>query len=231
MTQDYGYQYDSEGLWYVSPPKKDAEGNEVEANAIWLCAPILIMALAVDEKARWGKLLEWQDPDGKTIKWVMADRLLAEKDKLWQSLRDRGLNMTTKPAGLNLLLEFLNSQDTEKRVHVVERLGWWDEEGLSFVLPDRILGTANNIFFNGDQQAYKIKGTLNDWQQQIGRFCCGNSRLMFATSIPFATPLLYLLNELSGGLRLIPLSQVLPHLAFEERGTRSGAGAGVLREA
>ena len=31
--------------------------------------------------------------------------------------------------------------------------------------------------------------------------------------------------------RLIPLSQVLPHLAFEERGTRSGAGAGVLREA
>src|SRR3984893_11803944 len=29
-------------------------------------------------------------------------------------------------------------------------------------------------------------------------------------------------------MRLIPLSQVLPHLAFEERGTRSGAGAGVL---
>ena len=30
---------------------------------------------------------------------------------------------------------------------------------------------------------------------------------------------------------LIPLSQITPHLAFEERGTRSGAGAGVLREA
>ena len=29
----------------------------------------------------------------------------------------------------------------------------------------------------------------------------------------------------------IPLSQVLPHLAFEERHTRSGAGARVLREA
>jgi hypothetical protein len=38
-----------------------------------------------------------------------------------------------------------------------------------------------------------------------------------------------------GGLylrkRLIPLSQVVPHLAFEERRTRSGAGAGILREA
>ena len=32
-------------------------------------------------------------------------------------------------------------------------------------------------------------------------------------------------------LRLIPLSQVVPHLAFEERRTRSGAGAGILREA
>jgi hypothetical protein len=31
--------------------------------------------------------------------------------------------------------------------------------------------------------------------------------------------------------RLIPLSQVLPHLAFAERHTRSGTGAGVLREA
>jgi len=34
---------------------------------------------------------------------------------------------------------------------------------------------------------------------------------------------------LSGSL--IPLSPVLPRLAFEERHTRSGAGAGVLREA
>jgi hypothetical protein len=34
-----------------------------------------------------------------------------------------------------------------------------------------------------------------------------------------------------GGERLIPLSQVTPHLAFEERRTRSVAGAGVLREA
>jgi hypothetical protein len=50
MTQDYGYQYDAEGLWYISPPKKDAEGNEVESNPIWLCAPIVITALAVDEK-------------------------------------------------------------------------------------------------------------------------------------------------------------------------------------
>jgi len=35
----------------------------------------------------------------------------------------------------------------------------------------------------------------------------------------------------SGSARLIPLSQVVPHLAFEERRTRSGAGAGILREA
>jgi len=207
MIQGHGYQYDPEGLWYVCPPKKDSEGNEVESAPIWLCAPLVITALAVDERDRWGKLLEWEDPDGKLVKWVMADRLLAEKDKLWQSLRDRGLNMTTKAAGLTLLLEFLNSQNTVKRVHVVERLGWWDKEGLSFVLPDRILGTANNIFFRGDQRAYKIAGTLNDWQQQIGRYCSGNSRLVFAAAIPFATPLLYLLNEPSGGFHYHGLSQ------------------------
>jgi len=207
MTQDYGYQLDVEGLWYVSPPKQDTDGNEIESSPIWLCAPIVITALAVDEKDRWGKLLEWQDPDGQAVKWVMPDRLLAEKDKLWQSLRDRGLNLTTKTAGLNLLLEFLNSQDTHRRVNIVARLGWWDKEGLSFVLPDRILGTANNIFFNGDQQAYKINGTLKEWQQLMGQYCCGNSRLMLAASIPFATPLLYLLNEPSGGFHIHGLSQ------------------------
>jgi putative DNA primase/helicase len=70
-----------------------------------------------------------------------------------------------------------------------------------------VLGTANNIFFNGDHQAYKVSGTLNDWQQQIGRLCCGNSRLVFAAAIPFATPLLYLLNEPSGGFHYHGLSQ------------------------
>ena len=42
-------------------------------------------------------------------------------------------------------------------------------------------------------------GSLADWQNAIGRFCPGNSRLLFAVSCAFAPPLLRLANEPGGG--------------------------------
>jgi hypothetical protein len=48
---------------------------------------------------------------------------------------------------------------------------------------------------------------------------------------PFLQAFDPILRKELGVWRLIPLSQVVPHLAFEERRTRSGAGAGILREA
>ncbi len=46
------------------------------------------------------------------------------------------------------------------------------------------------------------KGTLQDWQQYIAKFCVDNSRLGFCVSVGFTSPLLYLLGEENGGFNL-----------------------------
>lgn len=44
-----------------------------------------------------------------------------------------------------------------------------------------------------------IKGDPSEWRDSVGMFSSGNSRLIFAISVSFSAPLLYILNEESGG--------------------------------
>jgi putative DNA primase/helicase len=50
---------------------------------------------------------------------------------------------------------------------------------------------------------YRIKGTLKEWQRQIGKLCSGNSRLMFCASLGLTGPILPLVGgPRSGGFQL-----------------------------
>jgi putative DNA primase/helicase len=209
MSDKFGFHNENSGLWFYPFPTKDKDDKEVEHEPVWLCAPLLVVALAIDENERWGRLLEWVDPDGRIVRWMMPDRMLAEKDKPWVALRDRGLHMTTDAAALGLLRKYINTADTDKRVYVVERLGWFEKDAkLSYLLPDRVIGDVANIYYTGDQLAYTVLGSVEDWQQQIGQYCRGNSRMLFAVSVAFAPPLLYLLGEPSGGYNIWGVSQI-----------------------
>ncbi len=44
-----------------------------------------------------------------------------------------------------------------------------------------------------------MRGKLGDWRNEVAALCSGNSRLLFAVSTCFASPLLYLLGSESGG--------------------------------
>ena len=62
-----------------------------------------------------------------------------------------------------------------------------------FVLPDRVIGNRDDIFFQTDHAItaeYGQRGTLEDWQQNISQYCMGNPLLLFQTSISFAGALL-----------------------------------------
>lgn len=54
----------------------------------------------------------------------------------------------------------------------------------------------------GERPAFGTRGTLDGWQSTVGRWCIGNSRLLFAVSIPFAAPLLKMVGAESGGFHL-----------------------------
>jgi putative DNA primase/helicase len=208
MSEKRGYHLEQEGIVYWSAPKLDKEGKETEPGMpFWLCAPLEVLGMAVDEDDRWGKLLRWTDPNKEYVNWVMPMKLLSRKDDLWGELLDRGLMMTGGQKERQLLHTYLNEAQPENRVHSTRRLGWFEKTEVSYILPDRIVGSAAEVFFTGNAKAYQVKGTLAEWQQHVGRICQGNSRLVLAVSMAFAAPLLYLLGEPSGGFHIHGLSQ------------------------
>jgi len=198
------YRLEADGLIYYPEPKKDSDGTEVEQHELWLCAPLEVMSLAIDEEERWGKMLRWLDPNQEPVWWVMPNKLLAKKDELWQELLGRGLAITDDPNGRNKLHSYLNRQQPDKRARVVSRLGWYlDGDATAFVLPDAVYGDPGGgqiVYQNRNHNPYAAKGTIAEWSDRIGQLCVGNSRLVVAVSTGFTSSLLLLVGEESGGL-------------------------------
>src|SRR6266480_6268385 len=134
-----GYEMKKTGLFYHHKKKPDDEDAGVVS--VWLSPPFAVKARTRDKDGLWGKLLVWLDHDGHEVQWVMDARLMGGDQRvLWQALYERGLEITAKTEGRNLLHRYLVEQKPEKRAMVVSRLGWHVGEQTVFVLPDRAYG-------------------------------------------------------------------------------------------
>ena len=99
-------------------------------------------------------------------------------------------------------MEFLNHSDPGRLARCVDRVGW---HGRQFVLPNgEVIGPDNEEplllmerFTN--KTAFKICGSLEEWQEHVALPCKENSRLLFALSASFAAALLEPLVMESGG--------------------------------
>ncbi|MGA2080152.1 MAG: DUF927 domain-containing protein [Holophaga sp.] len=69
--------------------------------------------------------------------------------------------------------------------------------------PDQVFGeaaTGGRVYQALDlEHAFRVRGSLSDWQREVGRHAQGNSRLGFALSCAFAAPMLGRLGMESGG--------------------------------
>ena len=85
----------------------------------------------------------------------------------------------------------------------MNKTGW---HGDVYVLQDEVIGDGAEavILQTASVQGkdFRVAGTLDDWQEQIGRYCVGNSRVAFAVSLAFAAPLLRLVGMDGGGYHL-----------------------------
>ena len=99
-----------------------------------------------------------------------------------------------------LLGQYILETPVEKRAISVEKIGWYKQ---IFVFPNQTIGdTDEKVLYqsaNITQHHFSQQGSLTGWKEQASRYCIGNSRLVFAVSLAFAGPLLYLLSEESGG--------------------------------
>lgn len=151
------------------------------------------------EQSGWGKLLQWQDGDGKTHTWAMPMRLMSgDGNEVMGALLDRGLVVA---GGANMYaVDYLQMCDSERRLTCVEKTGWYD--GRVFVTPVKSHGDDDDsIIYQGSIKGsdQKSKGTLDGWRDEVARFAVGNSRLTFAISSAFAPALLDIARNVGAG--------------------------------
>lgn len=193
------FELTEKGVYYFG---KDKDGNEQPQ---WICSPLEIIAKTRDEKSgKWGRLLKWQDDDGKPHQWAMPQSLLENDSSEMRSvLAEQGLHISPNLAARNLLAAYIKVWPVESRACCVDKLGW---HGSVYVTPTEAIGNTGEIvvFQNGHalDPAFSVLGDQNEWRESVAALAAGNSRLVFALCVAFAGALAEIAGEDSGGFHL-----------------------------
>lgn len=191
---------DDRGVWHFG---QDQHGEE--SPPLWICSSLKITASTRDAKNEsWGRLLEFDDPDGNPHAWAMPMEMLKGDGSEYRGmLLSMGLQVGGSVKAKNLLTQYIQTEKVDKRARCVDRTGW---HGTVFVMPSKTIGEADERVLYQAATAtagtFKSRGSLTDWKNNISALCVGNSRLLFSVSTAFAAPLLHLTGMESGGVHL-----------------------------
>jgi putative DNA primase/helicase len=197
-TPQRGFELLDDGLYFLEPTKDSMLRRRK------VCARLEVLALARDTDSReWGTLVRFADPDNKVKQLVIPARSF-NGDGLEASGRLLSEGLTIAPKSRQLVIEYLQTQTPTKRARTTNRTGWHGVgNDLVFVLPDGSLGQSDDEWLFADNRPdsnlFRSRGTLKQWREQVAALCVGNSRLTFAVSVAFASPLLHLIEMESGG--------------------------------
>lgn len=194
------YNLEVGGVYFTDT---DRDGNQGAPK--WICSYLEPMARVRNpDNQGWGLLVRLYDADKFEHKLVIPMNLFrGDGLEVAGMLLDAGLTMAT--GGRQKVIAYLQSARPDARARITSRTGWHaTSDGTAvYVLPERAFGQdADEWLYEAEgshTHAFKVKGTANQWRDSIGRLCRGNSRLLFAVSVAFASPLLYLVGGESGG--------------------------------
>ncbi len=190
-----GYLVKDDGLYKIPDGDKDNPPLKISDK-------IEVLAEARDSKAQnWSKVVRFKDHDGNSKTILIENTLFAADGReLKEKLLFNGLYIN-KPQELK---KYLNDFKTDNRARCIDKIGWYKD---IFVFPDNetIGNSQEAIVFQGDNllNEYQIKGSLEDWRENISKYCQGNSRLILAVSTAFAGTLLYITGLENGGLHFV----------------------------
>jgi len=181
-------EFGKSGVYYHGI-KTDKEGNVTETND-YICDPLHIDAGSCDSSDHnFGLMLRFKNQRYRWRIWLMPlDMLSGSCEELRAELLRQGLRIEHHKR--NHLPSYLQSQRPKKQLECALKVGW---HGDCFILPDRVIGNRDDVFFQTDHAVtaeYGQRGTLEQWQQAISLYCMNNPLLLFQTSIGFAGALL-----------------------------------------
>lgn len=195
-----GFFFSDEKLMYL---RAAASPDQKPLEPIFICSKLEVVAyIRDDNNENYGKLLVFKDPEQQIHEWAMPMELIAgDGTKYRAALLSRGLEISMNRTAQSLLSIYLATSQPSLWIRCVSLLGWYKN---NFVLPNEVIGSIEKerLIFQNPRiitPNYTQKGTVNEWIDNVARLCKKNSRLEFAVSSSFASPLLKLLKSEGGG--------------------------------
>jgi putative DNA primase/helicase len=174
---------------YHHTTKSDKKGNLTPVND-FICDPLHVDAGSCDAlDHNYGLMLRFKNQRNRWRKWLMPLEMLSGScEELRGELLKQGLRIDHNKR--NMLPSYLQSQRPNNQLECALKVGW---HGDVFVLPNRVIGVRDDVFFQTDHAItaeYSQRGTLNQWQDNVSLYCIENPLLLFQVSISFAGALL-----------------------------------------
>ncbi|MCX4156644.1 MULTISPECIES: DUF927 domain-containing protein [Paraburkholderia] len=189
------------------------------------CVEIL-RQLRDQESSGWSLELRLHKPDGETQKIVVRRATLTNFVAFRETFSDLGV-IVYNWAEFN---DYLAHAQTRETHDLVRNVGW---NGKNYVRADRVFGKrAEAVALDPEAPAsvaFSQAGTLESWNERIGKYCATNSRLMLAACVALAAPLLHLLGMESGGVHLVGQSSVGKTTAMKVAASIWGKSTGFIR--
>lgn len=188
---------------YLHYAKKDDDGKVVGIFNKWICSPLYIESVTLDQHHNnYGRFLTFIPTRGGFKKWCMPMALLSgNSEALRSELLSKGVLIDCDNP--KMLTRYLNNFLPKKTLEVATQTGW--HKG-AYILPESCIGSDDYFYQSENVHAdvpYRQAGTLEQWQQQIARYCVGNPLLMLSVCCAFAGALLKPAHQQGGGFHFV----------------------------
>lgn len=169
--------------------KRTLKNGDIVPLDTFICPPLHIDAGSRDDlDHNYGLLLRFLNRGGNWVKWCMPCEMVGgSSEDINKHLQYRGLPVDNMAA----LKKFFNQARPVKKLECALKTGWHDDH--NFILPDKVIGSRDDVFFQADHDVlaeYGTNGNLDAWRENLSRLCIGNPLLLLQVSVAFAGALL-----------------------------------------
>lgn len=171
----------------------DDDGNDKKP--LFICSRLDVIGLTSGTHGdNWGRMVCFTDPKGLT-KQIAIPATLWQGDglELRKMLADMGLSISSNGAARKLMMDYLACHTTSTHYESVNKLGWHNG---AYMLPTGAISRdlQTNLVYQGGiaPPQYSQAGALSEWRDNVARYASDNSRLLFAISVAFASPMMHL---------------------------------------
>ncbi|OOF38203.1 DNA primase [Rodentibacter mrazii] len=192
------------GLFRVVP-KLDKDTGEMVDKCEWLADCVDVVGVGISE-SDYFSMLSFQ-AQGKTEPTLIALPWAEIGERAgWQLLKQKGVRLTNSQRLKPHLADYLQDTQDKPIYQIVNETGWQADFN-AYILPNgEVLGKPNQpVYFNNKSATtagYQAKGTLSDWQKEIGQYLKGNHSMMLGVACSLAAPLIGLIGAESFGVHL-----------------------------